>query len=241
MKYRYSLIVGGTSGIGLELVKKLAAQGTKIAVVGRNFESIQKLPEGIQACIRQYPRDVREDENLDEFIAKVAQDIGGLDLMIYSSGIMIDRPIDVFDTKADQEIIDVNYRSAVAWINATAIRFQAVKAGTIVAIGSVAGDRGRRDRPAYNSSKAALHTYMEALRNRLWKDGVIVVTIKPGPVSTPMLKDQNYPQMISADVAADKILKKINSSGEHYLIFSQKVIFNVIKIIPSWVFRHIKI
>src|SRR5208283_660508 len=60
------------------------------------------------------------------------------------------------------------------------------RTGCIAAISSVAGDRGRRSNYIYGSSKGALSLFLQGLRNRLYPSGVRVLTIKPGPVRTPM-------------------------------------------------------
>ena len=73
-------------------------------------------------------------------------------------------------------MFEVNLIGAVAWLNEVAQRFARARGGTIVGISSVAGDRGRRGNPAYCTSKAALTTYLEALRNRVARFGVAVVT-----------------------------------------------------------------
>jgi short-subunit dehydrogenase len=85
-------------------------------------------------------------------------------------------------------MVEVNLIGAMAWLNPIAEMFQSAKAGQIVGIGSVAGDRGRVGNPGYNTSKAGLTTYLEALRNRLTRHGVNVLTVKPGFMKTEMLK-----------------------------------------------------
>src|SRR5258708_35076601 len=95
----------------------------------------------------------------------------------------------------------------MAWLNEAAPRFARAGEGTIIGISSVSGDRGRRGQPAYCASKAALDTYLEALRNRLRRRGVTVVTVKPGPVDTPMTAGgARRPLLIAADRAAAEVL-----------------------------------
>src|SRR2546426_397609 len=79
---------------------------------------------------------------------------------------------------------------AVAGLNEAAARFAVARAGTIVGLGSMAGERGRRGFPVYGATKAALHGYLESLRNRLGPRGVRVVTAKPGFVDTVMTRDR---------------------------------------------------
>jgi len=80
----------------------------------------------------------------------------------------------------------VNFLSVVSILTPIANAFEARKHGVIAVIGSVAGDRGRQSNYLYGTSKAAVATFLQGLRNRLWRSGVAVVTIKPGFVDTPM-------------------------------------------------------
>jgi len=137
----------------------------------------------------------------------------------------------------------VNVVGAMAWINPVAERFARAGGGTIVGISSVAGDRGRRGNPAYHASKAALDTYLEAVRNRVARHGVRIVTVKPGPVDTPMTKGMDkLPLLVSPDAAAAELLAGA-ARGAHtvYVPAKWRPIMFVIRHIPSFVFRRLDI
>jgi short-subunit dehydrogenase len=105
----------------------------------------------------------------------------------------------------------------------------------------VAGDRGRVGNPGYNTSKAGLSTYLEALRNRLTRHGVNVLTVKPGFVRTEMLKaaQGKTPFPISPDKAADDIWKAMRRRRQLiYTPFFWRWIMFTIQHIPSAVFRR---
>lgn len=225
MRWKRAIVVGGTSGIGEAIVRQLEAAGCAVAVVGRRSD--------------KYQHDVTDVGAVPELFQRIASDLGGLDLFIYSAGLMHQIGPEEFNTERDLEMIDVNFGSAVAWINQAAIRFQGTKSGTILAIGSVAGDRGRKGQPAYNASKAGLATYVEAIRNRLSPVGVTVVTVKPGPVISPMTTGLELRNPMTADRAASKILGKATASGEHYLSPVHQIIFAIIRLVPGWLFRRI--
>lgn len=227
MNFERAIVVGGTSGIGHAIVEHLRAAGTSVAVVGRSASGAQS-----------YAHDVTETHDVAELFQKITLDLGGLDLFIYASGVMPEVGIEEFNTEKDLEIMRVNVLGAIAWINEAATRFQGTRSGTILGIGSVAGDRGRAGQPAYNASKAALATYLEAVRNRLDKLGVTVVTVKPGPVQTPMTQHLTLPKAITANQAAIKILKLAHKPGEHYLSPVHRIIFAVIRMVPGFVFRR---
>jgi NAD(P)-dependent dehydrogenase (short-subunit alcohol dehydrogenase family) len=143
----------------------------------------------------------------------------------------------------DRLMFEVNTLGAIAWLNEAAQRFERAGAGTIVGISSVAGDRGRRGQPAYCASKAALSTYLESLRNRVGRHGVRVVTIKPGPVDTPMTKGlDKLPMLIPAEKAAAGILAAARA-GVHtaYVPGAWRPIMFVIRSIPSFLFKKLNI
>src|SRR5262249_56717095 len=107
----------------------------------------------------------------------------------------------------DGAVVGGTLLGGMGGLDETALRFAAARAGTIVGISSVAGDRGRRGSPAYHASKAGLDAYLESLRNRLSRLGVTVVTAKPGPVDTPLSRGlPRLPLLIHADGAARRTL-----------------------------------
>jgi|CXWL01.1.fsa_nt_gi NAD(P)-dependent dehydrogenase (short-subunit alcohol dehydrogenase family) len=241
MKFKRAIIVGGSSGLGAELAWMLALDGCKVAIIGRSLEKLNKARISNPEVISAYEHDVRQTVDVPELFENVCRDLGGLDLIIYAAGVMPEVASDEFDTSKDRDMIETNFLGCVAWLNKAARRFQDVGAGTIVGIGSVAGDRGRHAQPVYNATKAALATYLEALRNRLSRHEVKVVTIKPGPIATPMTAHLDQSKMMPAETAARLILKKIAKNGEHYLKPTHWLIFLIIRHIPSPIFRRLRL
>lgn len=120
--------------------------------------------------------------------------------------------------------------------------FQSAGAGQIVGISSVAGDRGRVGNPGYNTSKAGLTTYLEALRNRLTRRGVNVLTVKPGFMKTEMLKAAPGPTpfAIEPSQAADHIVKAMKKRKQ--VIYTAPIwrwIMLAIQHTPSFIFRKL--
>lgn len=233
------IVVGGSSGIGAELVRQLVARGDVVASVSRRGANMEH-PKG-GGTVMGYAHDVTQTAEVPDLFQAITKDLGGLDAVIYVAGVMPEVGPDEFDFDKDRAMIDVNFTGAVAWLNQAAIRFGNVGAGTIVGIGSVAGERGRAGQPVYNASKAALKTYLEALRNRLSKRGVKVVTIKPGPTATPMTAHLKGMKMMPAETAARLILKKMERPGEHFLSPMHWLAFLIIRNIPSFLFRRLNV
>jgi len=150
---------------------------------------------------------------------------------------------DEFNTKKDLEILGVNTGGCIAWFNPAAELFQSQRRGTMIGVSSIAGDRGRRGNPAYCTSKAAMNTYLEALRNRLGVFGVHVCTIRPGFIDTEMTRGMDgLFWLISAEEAAASILKAARSKANvRYVPFRWALVGLVLRNIPSFVFRRLEL
>ncbi len=221
-------------------MRQLAKSGCKVAAVARRKDRLDELASELDPCVLSFEHDVTDYDSVPLLFQQITKALGGLDVIFYSAGVMPAVEANEFCFAKDKSIFEVNVLGAIAWLNQAAIRFGNTQRETIVAIGSVAGDRGRAGQPAYNASKAALATYMEALRNRLSRWGVAVVTVKPGPVDTPM-SSEVVAKKLPVETAAALILKKAQTEGEHYLLLPHRVIFSVIRNIPSPIFRRLNI
>ncbi len=189
-----------------------------------------------------YVHDVRDYAAVPALFQHIAQDLGGLDLVVYAAGVMPLIETNEYCFEKDKQTVDINCLGAVAWINEAAERFEHTHEGSIVGISSVAADRGRKGFPVYGASKAFFETYLEALRNRVGPAmGVTVTTVKPGPVDTPMSRGvKKRPLLISADAAATSTLKAVaGHKSVAYVPGTWRPIMFVIRHIPSFIFRKL--
>lgn len=244
---RRAIVVGASSGIGAALVAALADAGYRVAALARREDRLRELCEAVNGrhpgMAHYVVHDVSDTADVPALLPQIAHDLGGLDLIVYAAGWMSPGHAEVYDFEADQRAVEINLLGAMAWLNQAAIRFQAARSGHIVGIGSIAGDRGRRGKPAYHASKAGLHTYLESLRNRLSRNGVTVTTIKPGHVKTAMLADiarEMWP--ITAEEAASRIVAAIEKKrGTVYIPTRWAVISLIITHMPSLIFRRLSL
>lgn len=239
--WRFAVVVGASSGIGREVCRQLAQSGCKVAAVARRLDRLEELAKEFPGLVLPFGHDVRNVEEVPGLFQGATKALGGLDLFVYASGVMPEVGFHEFNTEKDRLMVETNVMGLVAWVNAVADRMQNTKHGSIVAIGSVAGDRGRSKQPVYNASKAFLATYMEAVRNRVSRYGVKVVTVKPGPVATEMTQGLHMRGTMPVEVAAAKIIRLAGKTGEHYLKPMHRLVFYVIKRVPSPIFRRLKI
>jgi decaprenylphospho-beta-D-erythro-pentofuranosid-2-ulose 2-reductase len=237
--------------MGAELARLLAGGGCRVALLARRAEELNALADeinnahpatdgGARALI--YPHDVTCYDEVPGLFQQICRDLEGLDLFVYSSGVMPRLVDEEYTFAKDRQMLEVNCLGAVAWCNEAAQRFATARGGTLVGISSVAGDRGRRGQPVYGASKAFLDTYLEALRNRIGRYGAKVVTIKPGPVETPMTAGLKMPLMIPAGDAARQILAHAErGSRVAYVPWQWRYLMGVIRLIPSPLFQKTNI
>jgi decaprenylphospho-beta-D-erythro-pentofuranosid-2-ulose 2-reductase len=247
-RWQYALIVGASSGMGEELARQLAQSGCKVALAARRKDELARIASEIDQTAGErraytYVHDVRETECVPALFQQIAHDLGGLDLVIYAAGVMPRLADDEYAFNQDRLTIQTNVLGAIAWLNEAAQRFARAGSGTIVGVSSVAGDRGRRGMPVYCASKAALNAYLEGLRNRVARYGVDVVTIKPGPVATPMTAGlDKLPLVITAQEAASQILRAAaRRATVAYVPGKWRPIMFVLRNIPTALFRKLNI
>ena len=241
-QFATAVVVGASSGIGEAMVRQLAREGTQVAAVARRLGRLEELAAACGGKVRPYAHDVKDFRATAPLFDRIVADLGQVDVLIYNAGVMPRVEEGEYNFDKDLEMIEVNLIGAMAWINPCAAYMEARRAGTIVGISSVAGDRGRRGNPGYHTSKAALTTYLEAMRNRLARYNVTVVTVKPGPVETPMTEGLKLPLIIKADAAAAGALQHARSGSVHgYVPAVWGPIMTIIRHIPSAVFRRTNI
>lgn len=191
-KLNLALLIGASSGIGAGLARKLARENYQLTLLARREEKLQALCNGInfesqRRHAQSMAHDVTDFQSIPLLFDQIMGVMGGLDLIVYNSGILLPVGAQEFNFAKDLEVMETNILGAMAWLNLAAVYFQRRGTGQIVGISSVGGERGRKGAPAYNTSKAALNTYLESLRNRLSQHGVHVLTVKPGFIATEML------------------------------------------------------
>ena len=240
-----ALVVGASSGIGAALVRRLAADGWRVAALARREGELRELAggcAGLPGSVHVHAHDVTDTGAVPALFERLVRELGGLDLAIYAAGIMPAVGRDKYDTEKDHAILAVNVGGCIAWGNAIARLFATQRRGTLVGISSIAGVRGRKGQPAYGTSKAAMDHYLEALRNRLAEVGAHVCTIKPGFVDTPMTEGLGLRGAISAERAADEILRAARRGADtRYVPLRWLGVALVVRNIPSFLFKRLNI
>lgn len=231
------IIVGATSGIGQELAKNLVKKGHNIGITGRRKHILQEFKN-------QHPNNcVFSDfdctiNNNSKKLDELAHKLGGVDLLILSSGIGDVNENLNFDMENNTNQLNVvAFTEIVCW---AFNYFKKQQKGHLTAISSVAGLRGLRLCPAYNASKAYQINYLESLRQKAHKlkAPIYITDIRPGFVDTAMAKGDGIFWMSSKEKAAKQILNIINKKkGVAYVSKRWNLIALILKLIPRWLHK----
>jgi len=187
LKNKTAYITGGTKGIGLGIAEKMAAEGMRIAITGRNAEEAKteagKLIRlgatdaiGIQC-------DVRNAKDLQSGVDKIMTRWGQLDVVIANAGVGHFDPIDTMSAERWNEVIDTNLTGVFNTVKATVEALKMSK-GYLITMASLAGTNFFANGAAYNASKFGLVGFTQAVMLDLRKFGIKVSTIMPGSVAT---------------------------------------------------------
>lgn len=245
------IIVGASSGIGKAIAEAELNTGNSVVLLARREKSLESIAKkaNLGKEKRAFPLvfDVTKFSTAEKTFQKAVSLLGKVDEVYFASGVMPETSPNEYNTTKDLEMLNVNLLGAVAFLNPVATYFTKQKSGKIVGISSIAGERGRKGNPVYNTSKAALNTYLEALRNRLSESNVQVTTIKPGFVITEMTKGLKLPEKgllkaITAEEAAEKI-RNIVASGkdEAFVPGIWALVGLIIRNIPNFIFKKLSI
>lgn len=244
-----AIIIGASSGVGAALTRRLALSGYLVAAVARRQDALDALSASVNAAVPgedtqvvwPYVHDATHFDEVPQLFQDIVSDLGGLDLIVYAAAVQPPMDAQEYNFQKDEAMINTNLLGAIAWLNQAAMRFERARRGQIVGISSISGDRGRVASPVYNTSKAGLNTYLEALRNRLSRRGVTVTTIKPGFVDTRLLKNAAKTfWVISPEDAASQIQTAI--VRRHQTVYVPKrwaAVGMIITHIPSFIFRKL--
>ncbi len=239
-----AVLLGARSEVARELAFLLAADFDEIVLAARNATSLEPLQQhlSLTADVRVTccELDVLQTHTFDAALAPQMD----ADLVIVVFGYLGQQEKAATNEAEAERIMDVNYRSAVLLLNRFARAMRSRKAGTIVGISSVAGERGRKSNYIYGSAKAGFTAYLSGLRNDLFGDGVHVLTVKPGFMATPMTAHLSLPAplTVSPQTAARMIFRSIRKKKNvKYISGRWALVMLVIRNIPEFIFKKMSL
>ncbi len=245
---RRALILGAKSAIAQALARRLAADGYDLVLAAR--ESLQLEPFAAdlrlrnQREVRLWEFDALAGEGLAELPEQVQRDCGAFELGVLVFGYLGNQRLAQVESAEMERILHTNFTQAAMALSHLARYLEGRgEPGGLIAITSVAGDRGRQSNYFYGAAKGGLALFLQGLRNRLAATPVHVLTVKPGFVDTPMTQGlEGLFLVASPEKVAGDIVRAYNRKRDIlYTPWFWRYIMLIIKNIPEKLFKRLKL
>lgn len=238
-----AIIVGASSGIGFAFAEALLRGGFTLGLAARNTEPLRALQQKYPGRVHFSRIDVTSPEAV-EHLHDLIRRVGGMDLFFHAAGIGFRNAS--LDPEKEVSIFETNTVGVVRCVSAAWQWFRAHgDKGRIAVISSVAGTKGIADLSAYSASKAAVSSWLTALRqlSRNLGSSITITDIRPGWIRTPLvLPDVTYPLEMKLDEVLPLILKAIIKRRDVAVIdWRWNLIFALWRAIPNAIWTRMKI
>ena len=208
MKKMKIVIMGATSGIGLEVARLFHKEGHSVAIAGRRLDNLRKISAELGSCPYAQIDVIQTDAPMQ--LQELTQRLGGMDIYLHVSG--IGKQNRNLDTDIELATVETNVVGFTRLINHAYLYFAERGHGHIAAVTSIAGTKGLGVAPSYSATKRYCNTYLEALTQLAYMKGqnITFTDIRPGFVDTDLLADKlHYPMLMKPESVADAIVKGI--------------------------------
>src|SRR5580692_5380255 len=244
---RKILVLGATSGIAEATCRIWAFQGASLFLVARNAEKLAAVAADLKTRGASYVdtavADLDDTDRHAELLAHAINSLTGMDVAYLAHGILGDQSLAEQDFNTAAQILHTNLTAPVSLLTWLANYCVQRHTGTIAVLSSVAGDRGRKSNYVYGSSKAGLSAFLGGLRNRVDREGVTILTIKPGPTRTAMTAGMPKAEKFAdVDSVAESIARAIDKRQDVlYVPFQWQPIMFVVRNVPERIFKKLNL
>jgi short-subunit dehydrogenase len=237
------LVLGATSGIAEATCRIWAAKGASLFLVARNADKLAAVAADLKSRGAHYVdtavADLDDTSTHPELLAHAVNSLTGLDVAYLAHGVLGDQAQAEADFATAEQILHTNFTAPVSLLTWLANYCVQRHSGVLAVISSVAGDRGRKSNYVYGSSKAGLSAFLGGLRNRVDREGVTVLTIKPGPTKTAMTSAMpGSEKFADVNAVAKSIVAAIDAKKDTLYVPSKwALIMFVLTHIPEKIFK----
>jgi short-subunit dehydrogenase len=242
------LIIGATSAIATACARLWVTQGSLFFLVARNAEKLEQTAADLMSrgakSVVVHQMDATDTQAHPAMLEHCLSTLGQIDIALIAHGTLPDQKACEQDVATALQEFANNGTSVIALLTLLANHFEVQRCGSLAVISSVAGDRGRPSNYLYGTAKAAVSTFCEGLRARLFKVGVHLMTIKPGFVDTPMTQGLPLPGPLVAkpEQVAQRIVKGLEAKANTlYTPGFWALIMLIIRCIPAFVFKRLNL
>ena len=240
------VIFGATSAIAQAWARLHAVKGAAFYLIGRDASKLDAVKNDLLARgasnVQLKTVDLAQAQDYSAITDQLYAHWPQIDIALFAQGSLPDQRALEKNIGAVPSMFELNAMSYILPASVIAERMAQAGSGSVVLISSVAGDRGRQSNYFYGTSKAAVTTFAQGLRNHVFKRGVQVLTVKPGFVDTPMTANiaKGGPLWATPEQIAFCIEKGLlKKKNVIYAPWFWQIIMLVIKNIPEVIFKRL--
>ena len=233
------VIVGATSGIGLEVARIFLRKGWSVGAAGRRIEALQALQAEAPQQAAIEPIDITQ-EDAPRHLEQLIERMGGMDIYFHASG--IGNRNTALNPEIEIATLRTNGEGFVRMITAAFNWFRNHHGGHIAAISSIAGTKGLGAAPAYSATKRMQNTYIDALAQLAHMEQLDIrfTDIRPGFVATALLSDGNYPLLMRPEKVAQSIVRALEHKRRRIVIDRRYALLVLFwRLIPEWLWERL--
>jgi NAD(P)-dependent dehydrogenase (short-subunit alcohol dehydrogenase family) len=248
---RRVIVLGALSAIAEATCRLLAEEGASLALLGRDAPRLESVAADLRVrgakLVVTCAQDLTAVDDAAGVLKRQSDAIGGADAVLIFYGLLGDQAQAETDWSHAKALIDVNFTSAAAWALAGASLVEAAPdcRGVLLAVSSVAGDRGRRSIYVYGAAKGALSILVQGIAHRFGTDHrARAVVVKLGFVDTPMTDGvpKSGPLWAKPQAAAAVIRRAMEKGGPIvYGPWFWRWILLAIRVTPQFVFDKVNL
>jgi decaprenylphospho-beta-D-erythro-pentofuranosid-2-ulose 2-reductase len=241
------LIIGATSAIAGETARAYATEGARLFLTGRNPEKLASVGDDLRVRgatqVETARLDVSQISSHRHVIDSAIRALGGLDVLLIAHGVLPNQTHCQERVADTLEALQVNFTATIALLTELANHFEAQRSGCIAVITSVAGDRGRQSNYVYGAAKGGMERFLQGLRSRMHRCGVAVVTIKPGPVATPMTAAMKQSPLFASPRRVGRGIRRAIERRKDvvYIPWFWRPLMAVIRSLPEPLFKRLNL
>ena len=233
-----AIIIGASSGIGAEMAKQLSSKGYQLGLMARRENLLEDLVSNLEGEHQVMPIDLKNFEEAEQQMNQMIALLDDVDLIVLNSGVGAQEY--QLDWIYQKQLIDVNVSGLVLMSTISMDYFIKRGRGHIVGISSIAAHVSSGLALTYCASKAFVSSYLNGLRSRVRnsKLPIIITTIEPGYVDTPMVKG-SPPWTAPVDKAVRQMIAGIENKRQHIFVTRRyRLVVWMLKLIPNWIIRR---
>ncbi|KAB2730495.1 L-iditol 2-dehydrogenase [Brucella intermedia] len=183
LKDKVALITGAARGIGLGFAEAYAREGAKVIIADINIDRAEEAARSIGTSVKAVKLDVTDLRQIDDVVAKIDADYGGIDILVNNAAIFDMAPVNELTEDSYERVLGINLKGPLFMMKAVSnVMIKRGRGGKIINMASQAGRRGEALVTLYCASKAAIISATQSAALALVKYGINVNAIAPGVV-----------------------------------------------------------